>query len=60
MELIKTYGDKMLDTARGDNLVHKLLLENRLSIEEVVLNELNDDVLDVNTISIYNNLAKSR
>lgn len=42
MELIKTYGDKMFDTARGDNLVHKLLLENRLSIDEVVLNELKE------------------
>lgn len=49
MELIKTYGDKMFDTARGDNLVHKLLLENRLSIEEVVLNKLNGDVPDINT-----------
>jgi hypothetical protein len=56
MELIKTYGDKMFDTARGDNLVHKLLLENRLSIEEVVLKELNDDILYINK----NNLAKSR
>lgn len=49
MELIKTYGDKMFDTARGDNLVHKLLLENRLSIEAVVLNKLNGDVPDINT-----------
>lgn len=42
MELIKIYGDKMTDTARGDNLVHKLLLENRLSIDEVVLIKLKE------------------
>lgn len=48
MELIKIYGDKMTDTARGDNLVHKLLLENRLSIEEVVLNQLKYNVPDSN------------
>ena len=48
MELIKIYGDKMTDTARGDNLVHKLLLENRLSIEEVVLNQLKYNVPDNN------------
>lgn len=40
MELLKFYGDKMLDRARGDNLVHKLLLENRLSIDEVFLSKL--------------------
>lgn len=42
MELIKIYGDKMTDTARGDNLVHKLLLENRLSIDEVFLIKLKE------------------
>ena len=48
MELIKKYGEKMTDTARGGNLVHKLLLENRLSIEEVVLNQLKYNVPDSN------------
>lgn len=48
MELIKIYGDKMTDTARGDNLVHKLLLENRLSIEEVDLIQLKYNVPDSN------------
>ena len=48
MELIKKYGEKMTDTARGANLVHKLLLENRLSIEEVVLNQLKYNVPDSN------------
>ena len=48
MELIKKYGEKMTDTARGDNLVHKLLLENRLSIEEVVLNKLKYNVQNGN------------
>lgn len=42
MELIKIYGDKMTYTARGGNLVHKLLLENRLSIDEVVLIKLKE------------------
>lgn len=41
MELLKTYGEKMFDRARGENLVHKLLLENRLSIYEVILEPLN-------------------
>lgn len=41
MELLKTYGEKMFDRARGENLVHKLLLENRLSICEVILEPLN-------------------
>ena len=48
MKLIKIYGETMTDTARGDNLVHKLLLENRLSIEEVVLNQLKYNVPDSN------------
>lgn len=48
MKLIKIYGETMTDTARGDNLVHKLLLENRLSIEEVVLNQLKFNVPDSN------------
>lgn len=48
MELVKIYGDKMTDTAKGDNLVHKLLLESRLSIEEVVLIQLKRNVPDSN------------
>jgi len=40
MKLLKFYGDKMFDRERGKNLVHKMLLENRLIIREIVLDSL--------------------
>ena len=40
MELLKIYGNKMIDRAKGENLVHKLLLENRLSISNVYVKQL--------------------
>ncbi len=40
MKLLRYYGDKMFDRERGKNLVHKMLLENRLRIREVKLNPL--------------------
>jgi len=40
MRLLKFYGDKMFDRERGKNLVHKMLLENRLIIKEVTLDSL--------------------
>ncbi|MGB4610735.1 MAG: AbiH family protein [Saccharofermentanales bacterium] len=40
MRLLKFYGDKMFDRERGKNLVHKMLLENRLIIREVTLDSL--------------------
>ncbi len=40
MRLLKFYGDKMFDRERGKNLVHKMLLENRLIIREVALDSL--------------------
>ncbi len=40
MKLLRYYGNKMFDRERGKNLVHKMLLENRLRIREVKLNPL--------------------
>lgn len=40
VKLIKFYGSKMMDNNHGNNLIHKLLLENRLSIEEVYLKRI--------------------
>lgn len=34
-DLLADYGDEMPDKARGHNLMHKLLLENRLSVAEI-------------------------
>lgn len=41
MKLLKFYGEKMFDKSRGDNLVHKLILENRLYIEDIELKGIN-------------------
>lgn len=41
MKLLKFYGEKMFDKSRGNNLVHKLILENRLSIKDVELEKIN-------------------
>mgnify|MGYP000919383184 CR=1 FL=1 len=40
MKLLKFYGEKMFDKSRGDNLVHKLILENRLSVEDIKLKKI--------------------
>ena len=40
VKLIKFYGSKMMDNNHGNNLIHKLLLENRLIIEEVKLKKI--------------------
>ena len=40
MRLLKYYGDKMFDKERGKNLVHKMLLENRLIIRKISLDSL--------------------
>ncbi len=40
MRVLKFYGEKMFDTERSKNLVHKMLLENRLMIKEVKLEKL--------------------
>ncbi|MGI6462814.1 MAG: hypothetical protein ACOX04_04220 [Candidatus Scatomorpha sp.] len=40
MRLLKYYGDKMFDKERGKNLVHKMLLKNRLKIREISLDSL--------------------
>lgn len=41
--LIKSYGSSMDNDKLGNNLIHKLLLENRLNVSNVVLEEINID-----------------
>lgn len=43
VKLIKFYGSKMMDSNHGNNLIHKLLLENRLNIEEVKLKKIDSN-----------------
>lgn len=42
-DLLVDYGDEMPDKARGRNLMHKLLLENRLSVAEIDTSSLAKD-----------------
>lgn len=41
--LIKSYGNSMDNDELGKNLIHKLLLENRLNVSRVSLEEINTD-----------------
>lgn len=39
-KLIKKYGDTMTNKDHGKNLLHKILLEGRLKIEEITLEDM--------------------
>jgi len=40
INLIKKYGNSMSNTKKGENLIHKLLLENRINFEDIKLKEI--------------------
>lgn len=40
INLIKRYGNSMSNTKKGENLIHKLLLENRINFEDIKLDEI--------------------
>lgn len=42
-KLMHTYGKTMDNESHGKNLLHKLLLENRLKIESVILKNINEN-----------------
>lgn len=39
-KLLREYGNTMINKNHGNNLIHKMLLENRLELNEVVLDEV--------------------
>ena len=47
INLVKIYGNSLSNTKKGENLIHKLLLENRINFEDIILDQIDSDTFRV-------------